>query len=87
MMLYVVSTLIMIRSIFRVVEYIMGHNGYPLRNEWTLYIVDALLMFGVVASFAWRFPGGVVPGRRKDRDTGEPSVELQNSINLTSKLK
>lgn len=87
MMLYVVSALIMIRSVFRVVEYILGHDGYPLRNEWTLYIFDALLMFGVVASFALRFPGGVVPGKRRDRDTGEPSVELQHSMNDSSELK
>lgn len=87
MMLYLVSALIMIRSVFRVVEYIMGHDGYPLRNEWTLYIFDALLMFGVTASFAWRFPGGVVPGKGKDRDTGEPSVELQNNTNYSTELK
>ncbi|KAJ4361238.1 hypothetical protein N0V95_002056 [Ascochyta clinopodiicola] len=87
MMLYVVSALIMIRSIFRVVEYIMGHDGYPLRNEWTLYVFDALLMFWVVASFAWKFPGGVVPGKRKGRDTGEPSVELQNSISYSTEPK
>jgi len=86
MMLYVVSALIIVRSIFRVVEYIMGHDGYPLRNEWTLYVFDALLMFGVVVAFAWRFPGGVVPGKRKGRHTGEPSVELQ-SINYSPELK
>lgn len=57
LMLYVVSALIMVRSIFRVVEYIMGYDGYPLRNEWTLYVFDAVLMFGVVVAFAWRFPG------------------------------
>lgn len=56
-MLYVVSALIMVRSIFRVVEYIMGYEGYLLKNEWTLYVFDALLMFGVVLMFAWRFPG------------------------------
>ncbi|KAM0326928.1 hypothetical protein ACHAQA_006048 [Verticillium albo-atrum] len=56
-MLYTVSGLIMVRSIFRVVEYIMGHDGYLLANEWTLYVFDATLMFGVVVMFAWRFPG------------------------------
>ena len=61
-MLYVVSVLIMIRSIFRVVEYAMGHDGYPLGNEWTLYVFDGVLMFGVVAMFVWRFPSNL--GRR-----------------------
>ncbi|KFY31589.1 hypothetical protein V493_00977 [Pseudogymnoascus sp. VKM F-4281 (FW-2241)] len=36
-MLYMVSALIMIRSIFRVVEYVMGGDGYLLSNEWTLH--------------------------------------------------
>lgn len=36
--LYTVSLLIMARSIFRVVEYAMGQDGYPLTHEWTLYV-------------------------------------------------
>uniref|UniRef100_A0A093XCV8 Protein RTM1 n=1 Tax=Talaromyces marneffei PM1 TaxID=1077442 RepID=A0A093XCV8_TALMA len=35
-MLYYTSGLIMIRSVFRLVEYIMGNNGYLLRHEWTI---------------------------------------------------
>ncbi|KFA72166.1 hypothetical protein S40288_07083 [Stachybotrys chartarum IBT 40288] len=36
-MLYIVSVLIMLRSVFRVVEYIMGNDGYLLSHEWTLF--------------------------------------------------
>lgn len=57
LMLYAVSILIMVRSVFRVVEYIMGHDGYLLSNEWTLYVFDAALMFAVMVIFAWQFPG------------------------------
>ena len=42
--LYVTSILIMIRSIFRLAEYIQGNDGYLLRHEVYLYIFDALLM-------------------------------------------
>ncbi|KAH6687838.1 RTA1 like protein-domain-containing protein [Plectosphaerella plurivora] len=56
-MLYIVSVFILVRSVFRVIEYIMGNDGYLLKNEWTLYVFDAVLMFGVVAIFAWEFPG------------------------------
>ncbi|KAF7554645.1 hypothetical protein G7Z17_g2780 [Cylindrodendrum hubeiense] len=62
-MLYVVSALIMLRSIFRVIEYIMGSDGYLLKNEWTLYIFDALLMFGVVVMLGWRYPGDLNPAK------------------------
>jgi hypothetical protein len=56
-MLYTVSMLILVRSVFRAIEYIMGNDGYLLRHEWTLYVFDATLMFFVVAIFAWEFPG------------------------------
>ncbi|KAE8443881.1 hypothetical protein EG329_001290 [Mollisiaceae sp. DMI_Dod_QoI] len=55
-MLYAVSALIMIRSIFRVVEYLMGQNGYPLKHEWTLYIFDSVLMFAVTVIFYIGYP-------------------------------
>ncbi|KAJ0166477.1 Protein RTM1 [Colletotrichum tanaceti] len=55
-MLYAVSALIMARSIFRLVEYVLGDDSYPLRNEWTLYVFDATLMFFVMVAFGYRFP-------------------------------
>lgn len=60
-MLYTVSVLIMVRSIIRLVEYIMGHDGYLLRNEWTLYVFDGVPMFVVVVMFSWIFPSGLHP--------------------------
>jgi hypothetical protein len=53
-MLYVVSILIMIRSVYRVVGYAMGNDGYLLAHEWTLYVFDAAMMFAVmVVYFIW----------------------------------
>jgi hypothetical protein len=49
--LYVVSTLIMVRSIFRVVEYLQGNQGYLISHEIFLYIFDAVLMALVMAIF------------------------------------
>lgn len=43
--LYVVSALILIRSIFRLVEYKGGFGGYLMTHEVFGYIFDALLMF------------------------------------------
>lgn len=55
-MLYTVSALIMIRSIFRAVEYLMGTGGYPLMHEWTLYCLGSVLMFGATVVFFLRYP-------------------------------
>lgn len=55
-MLYTVSVLIMVRSVFRVIEFIMGYEGYLLQHEWTLYVFDAVLMFFVMVIFFIRYP-------------------------------
>ncbi|KAK1143704.1 hypothetical protein N8T08_006104 [Aspergillus melleus] len=60
--LYIVSLLIMVRSLFRVAEFIMGDDGYLLQNEWPLYVFDATLMWLVVVIFAIRYPGDVLNG-------------------------
>lgn len=63
-MLYAVSALIMVRSIFRVAEYVMGSEGYLLQHEWTLYIFDALLMALVTVIFFLRYPDHLELGGR-----------------------
>ncbi|KAF2999887.1 hypothetical protein E8E13_008297 [Curvularia kusanoi] len=69
--LYLASGLIMVRSIFRVVEYVQGNNGYLLRHEFFLYIFDATLMFLVMGLFNWIHPAEVTDLYQKqlsDRD-------------------
>ncbi|KAJ5098460.1 RTA1 domain protein [Penicillium argentinense] len=46
MVLYTVSCLIMIRSIYRVVEYVQGSGGYLQSKETFIYVFDAALMLG-----------------------------------------
>lgn len=55
-MLYATSGLIMARSIFRMIEFIMGHDGYLLTTEWPLFVFDAVPMFIVMVIFWWWFP-------------------------------
>ena len=49
--LFTASILIFIRSVFRVVEYVQGEDGYIFRHEIYLYIFDAALMLAVVLLF------------------------------------
>lgn len=49
--LFVSSIFILIRSIYRVVEFTEGNNGYIARHEWFLYIFDSLMMFLNVVFF------------------------------------
>ncbi|KAK3616474.1 hypothetical protein LTR56_024723 [Elasticomyces elasticus] len=50
--LYATSALILVRSIFRVVEYLQGNDGYLISHEVFIYVMDALLMAAVMAAFA-----------------------------------
>jgi hypothetical protein len=66
-MLYAVSVMIMVRSIFRVIEYGMGRDGYLLSHEWPMYAFDSALMVTTVFVFAWWYPGLlVVPDAKQD---------------------
>ncbi|KAL4761375.1 RTA1 domain-containing protein [Aspergillus foveolatus] len=49
--LYLASFLIMVRSIFRLAEYLQGNNGYLLHHEIFLYVFDALLMLITMVVF------------------------------------
>lgn len=54
--LYVTSALVLVRSIFRVIEYLNGNDGVLLRSEVYLYIFDALLMVVVLVWMNWFHP-------------------------------
>ena len=58
--LFASSFLILVRSIFRVIEYLGGYDGYLLQTEVFLYVFDSALMLIVMAMFNWCFPGNVV---------------------------
>ncbi|PWY92368.1 RTA1 domain protein [Aspergillus heteromorphus CBS 117.55] len=61
--LFAVSGFILIRSIYRVVEYTMGMDGYFLTHEWPLYVFDAVLMWLVMVIWAIKYPGQIEPGK------------------------
>ncbi|KAF4445456.1 hypothetical protein F53441_10798 [Fusarium austroafricanum] len=57
--LYVGSLLIMVRSVFRAVEYLQGFDGFLLRHEVYLYLFDATLMLFVMILFNWVHPSEI----------------------------
>ncbi|KAF4552478.1 RTA1-like protein 9 [Elsinoe fawcettii] len=80
LMLYIVSSLIMVRSVFRLIEYAQGNDGYLLSTEWPLYIFDALLMWSVTAAWAWKYPSGISKEQRKagpEAGFGSTGVEME----------
>jgi hypothetical protein len=79
-MLYAVSILILVRSVFRVVEYLQGNAGYLLRHELYLYVFDAVLMALCMVIFLFYHPSRIHAGR------GNANViPLRDSERLPSK--
>lgn len=58
--LYIASTMILIRSVYRVAEYAQGSDGELQRKEFWLYIFDSLPMIVVAIDFLVFHPGRVV---------------------------
>lgn len=63
--LYVASGLILVRSIFRIAEYIGGSDGVLLSSEWYIYVFDATLMFLCMVVFVVAHPSEIISGRKK----------------------
>ncbi|KAJ5466156.1 hypothetical protein N7530_009943 [Penicillium desertorum] len=57
--LYATSLLILIRSVFRLVEYIQGHQGYLLHHEVYLYVFDSLLILIAMIVFNVAHPSEI----------------------------
>ncbi|KAB8257580.1 putative RTA1 domain protein [Aspergillus pseudonomiae] len=72
-MLFAVSALIMIRSIFRVIEYWGGESGYLLQHEWPMYVFDSVPMLVVMALFYIRYPSCI-------RDKGHDKEQSERPI-------
>ncbi|KAL2130770.1 hypothetical protein VTI74DRAFT_5969 [Chaetomium olivicolor] len=60
--LYASSVLIMVRSVFRMVEFGMGNDSFLMESEAYLLGLDGALMFAVAAVFLWSHPSRVLVG-------------------------
>jgi hypothetical protein len=75
-MLYGTSVVISIRNIFRLVEFIAGHDSYLFLNEWPVYVFDGVLMLVVMVVFYVWYP----PRLQTDVGT-ESMIELTSEDN------
>ena|ERR1700712_1310476 len=80
--LYVISALILDRSIVRVWEYLQGYNGYIMRHEALLYVFDATLIFSAMAIWNWFHPSEVrslLRGGKSFRGIRLQNIQLQHT--------
>ncbi|KAF3921102.1 hypothetical protein AA313_de0208674 [Arthrobotrys entomopaga] len=77
--MYVANIFILIRSVFRVVEFIGPHDGPLMSHEVYLYIFDSTLMFIVVASYLVVKPyGDLFDEWKRRKDAGDLEMTRGN---------
>ncbi|KAJ5691897.1 hypothetical protein N7462_001320 [Penicillium macrosclerotiorum] len=71
--LYAASILILIRSVFRLIEYAQGNDGYLISHEAFMYIFDSTLMFVAMVATNVLHPSVILtPSRKGDLNSMEP---------------
>jgi RTA1 like protein len=74
LVLYAVSALILIRSVFRAIEYILGYDS-PLQNaEYWLYIFDAALMLTCTLLLNIFHPSKIISAQPRQKPAAVDSV-------------
>ncbi|GFF30135.1 protein RTM1 [Aspergillus lentulus] len=76
--LYAASVLILVRSIFRLIEYAQGNNGYLISHEAFMYIFDSALMFLTMVAMNFCHPSMILVGSEK-----EPEAEMSSPTSQT----
>lgn len=68
--LYIACALILVRSIFRLIEYAQGNDGYLISHEAFMYAFDAMLMFFAMVALNVFHPS-IILARREKRESME----------------
>ena len=63
--LYIACALILVRSIFRLIEYAQGNDGYLVSHEAFMYVFDAMLMFFAMVALNVSHSSVILAGRTK----------------------
>ncbi|PWY93079.1 RTA1 domain protein [Aspergillus sclerotioniger CBS 115572] len=77
--LYVASVLVMVRSVYRVVEYVQGTSGVLQQHEVYLYIFDTVLMLLCCLLFNVMHPSRILSDRQPYDKVDADQVEMLGS--------
>jgi len=75
--LYISSILILIRSVFRLIEYAQGNNGYLISHEAFMYVFDSTLMFFAMVAMNVFHPSVILSSPHK---SGRDSFAVLRSL-------
>ncbi|KAF5013711.1 hypothetical protein FDECE_310 [Fusarium decemcellulare] len=81
--IYITSFLILVRSLFRMIEYIEGHDGELQSKEVYIYVFDAILIAAASILFNIFHPSryfGTTAGKRLDDSGSDIQLGLQHGV-------
>ncbi|KAK2827864.1 hypothetical protein FQN49_007267 [Arthroderma sp. PD_2] len=67
--IYISGFFIEVRCIYRLIEFILGIDGYPFRHEWPLYVLEASPMLLAMCTLAYFHPGKWLPRESLNSDS------------------
>jgi high-affinity Fe2+/Pb2+ permease len=79
--IYIVSLLILVRSLVRLIEYAQGYDGYVLSHEVFLYLFDGTFMLIVLVIFNFVHPRGL-QDKTQTFNGGSTSLERMRGSNV-----
>ncbi|GAA5884684.1 hypothetical protein JCM6882_005349 [Rhodosporidiobolus microsporus] len=68
---------IMVRCVFRTIEYAQGYSGYLVTHEIYFYLLDALPLFLAMSLYAWLWPTRVIDGAARNTATATQLSTLE----------
>jgi hypothetical protein len=79
--LYAVAFLILVRSLFRVAEYVQGVDGFLYTHEFSLYVFDATLIFIAMAAMNVTHPADIARLLKdKERNYGAVGMNRMGDV-------
>ncbi|KAL5350220.1 hypothetical protein ACLOAV_005258 [Pseudogymnoascus australis] len=72
---YVSSGLIIIRCIYRLIEFALGIDGYPFEHEWMFYVFDSLPMLVAIIMFCIYHPAKYLPNQTSEKMGDDTQLE------------
>lgn len=78
--LYTTSAIILVRSIFRVIEYLQGNAGYLISHEIFLYVFDTILMAAVMVIFLVWYVEHLESNHQTRHDPDEETCESSERL-------
>ncbi|BCS25544.1 RTA1 domain-containing protein [Aspergillus puulaauensis] len=79
---YIAGFFIMVRSIFRVIEFAWGMDSYLMTHEWPVYVLEAVPMFIAFMVLGWYHPSRWLPSSAAGESKGRQWLKRHRRRNL-----